>query len=53
MATYRLIKAELDGTIVKSLGTKGSAPEEFKHPNGIHVSNNNELYNVINAHYVT
>ena len=44
VVTHRLIKAELDGTIVKSLGTKGSAPGEFKHPNGIRVSNNNELY---------
>lgn len=39
-----LVKAEPDGTIVKSVGTKGNAPGEFKHPKGIRVSNNNELY---------
>lgn len=41
---HRLVKAKRDGTIMKSVGTKGTAPREFNHPKGIRISNNNELY---------
>lgn len=41
---HRLVKAERDGTIVKSVGDRGNAPGEFKHPKGICLGNNNELY---------
>ena len=41
---HRLIKMNMNGTIIKATGRKGNRPGKFDMPNGIQLSRDNELY---------
>ena len=41
---YQLHKFSSDGRIIKTIGQMGKRNAEFKYPNGLRVSKNNELY---------
>jgi sugar lactone lactonase YvrE len=41
---HKLIKMDMNGTILKSTGRKGGNPGEFNLPNGIRVSREDEIY---------
>jgi hypothetical protein len=41
---HKLIKMDMNGTILKSTGRKGSNPGEFGSPNGIRLSREGEIY---------
>ena len=40
----RIVKMTLNGTVIKSTGSKGDGPGEFDYPNGIRLSKDNKLY---------
>ena len=40
----RLVKANLNGTIISSIGTLGDKPGQFNFPNGIKLSKNGEIF---------
>ena len=44
MSKDRIVKMDLDGTVIKSTGRKGDAPGEFNYPNGIRLSKDDKLY---------
>ena len=41
---YRLIKMDMNGTIIAHTGTEGNGPGQFASPNGIRLSKANDLY---------
>ena len=44
IAQRRVIKMDMDGTIVKSVGKNGHAPGEFSFPNGIRLGKDDRIY---------
>lgn len=41
---HKLHKTDMNGSIIKSIGMRGSGPGQFNFPNGIRLSKNDELY---------
>ena len=44
MVKNRIVKMDLNGTVIKSTGRKGYHPGEFNFPNGIRLSKDDKLY---------
>ena len=44
ISNNRIVKIDLDGTVIKSTGKKGDGPGEFNYPNGIRLSKDDKLY---------
>ena len=41
---HRVVKANLNGTTISSIGTQGNKPRQFNYPNGIRLSKDGEIY---------
>ena len=44
IAQHRVVKADLNGTTISSIGTQGNKPGQFNFPNGIRLSRDGEIY---------